>query len=278
MPAHRGGNMVYYGTGISRGVAAGPIYCYEPFVPAPPCPAHGGSVEEQRALYEAAKQTAHAELSCMCARLEANKAAIFEAHMDILDDEVMDEEILAGIEGEQWTAQWAVEQVYEHYRAVLGNAPDARIRERAADLSDVKLRLLRILQGAPARGLDSLERPVIVAAKELLPSDTAAMDRANVLGIVTEMGGATSHSAILARSWGIPAVLGANILSIKDAVQVGIVGAEVPMYLVGVAVAAVTGYLCIRLLKYIADKGRFGAFAYYCWAAGVLTLVLQGIK
>ena len=78
--------MVYYGTGISRGVAAGPIYCYEPFVPAPPCPAHGGSVEEQRALYEAAKQTAHAELSRMCARLEANKAAIFEAHMDILDD------------------------------------------------------------------------------------------------------------------------------------------------------------------------------------------------
>ena len=76
----------------------------------------------------------------------------------------------------------------------------------------------------------------------------------------------------------IPAVLGANILSIKDAVQAGIVGAEVPMYLVGVAVAAVTGYLCIRLLKYIADKGRFGAFAYYCWAVGVLTLVLQGIK
>ena len=200
--------MVYYGTGISRGVAAGPIYCYEPFVPAPPCPAHGGSVEEQRALYEAAKQTAHVELSRMCARLEANKAAIFEAHMDILDDEVMDEEILAGIEGEQWTAQWAVEQVYEHYRAVLGNAPDARIRERAADLSDVKLRLLRILQGAPARGLDSLERPVIVAAKELLPSDTAAMDRANVLGIAAQKGGATSHSAIMARSWGIPAVLG----------------------------------------------------------------------
>ena len=74
----------------------------------------------------------------------------------------------------------------------------------------------------------------------------------------------------------IPAVLGANILSIKDAVQAGIVGAEVPMYLVGVAVAAVTGYLCIRLLKYIADKGRFGAFAYYCWAAGVLTLCSAG--
>ena len=76
----------------------------------------------------------------------------------------------------------------------------------------------------------------------------------------------------------IPAVLGANILSIGDAIKTGIVGAEVPMYLVGVVTAAVVGYLCIRLLKFIAEKGRFGAFAYYCWAVGVLTLVLQGIK
>ena len=73
-------------------------------------------------------------------------------------------------------------------------------------------------------------------------------------------------------------VLGANILSIGDAVKAGIVGAEVPMYLVGVVTAAGVGYLCIRLLKFIAEKGRFGAFAYYCWAVGVLTLVLQGIK
>ena len=72
----------------------------------------------------------------------------------------------------------------------------------------------------------------------------------------------------------IPAVLGANILSIKDAVQVGIVGAEVPMYLVGVVVAAGVGYACIRLLKMIAEKGKFGFFAYYCWAAGVVTLIL----
>ena len=196
--------MIYHGTGVSRGVAAGPLYCYEPFVPAPPCAGHGGSAGEQRALYEAVKRTARKELGGVCARLEADKAAIFEAHMDILDDEVMDEEILAGIEGKQWTAQWAVEQVYENYRAMLGSAPDALIRERAADLYDVKLRLLRILQGAPERSLSCLEQPVIVAAKELLPSDTATMDRANVLGIVTETGGATSHSAIIAKSWGHP--------------------------------------------------------------------------
>ena len=75
----------------------------------------------------------------------------------------------------------------------------------------------------------------------------------------------------------IPAILGANILSIGDAVASGINWAEVPMYLVGVATAAVVGYLCIRLLKMIADKGKFGFFAYYCWAVGLLTLVLNAI-
>ena len=73
----------------------------------------------------------------------------------------------------------------------------------------------------------------------------------------------------------IPAILGANILTLKDAItEGGIVAAEIPVYLVGVAVAAVVGYACIRLLKMIADKGRFGWFAYYCWAAGLIVLAL----
>ena len=72
----------------------------------------------------------------------------------------------------------------------------------------------------------------------------------------------------------VPAILGANILSLKSALEGEIVWADVPVYLVGVAVAAGVGYLCIRLLRMIADKGRFGWFAYYCWAAGALTLVL----
>ena len=75
----------------------------------------------------------------------------------------------------------------------------------------------------------------------------------------------------------IPAVLGANILSLADAAKAGINWAEVPVYLVGVVTAAVVGYLCIRLLRFIADRGKFGAFA-YCWAVGVLTLVLNVIK
>ena len=76
----------------------------------------------------------------------------------------------------------------------------------------------------------------------------------------------------------IPAILGANILSLKDAVEAGIIWADVPVYLVGVVVSAVVGYACIRLLKMIADRGKFGAFAYYCWAAGVLTLILTFIQ
>ena len=76
----------------------------------------------------------------------------------------------------------------------------------------------------------------------------------------------------------IPAILGANILSLKDAVEAGIIWADVPVYLVGVAVSAVVGYACIRLLKMIADKGKFGFFAYYCWIVGTITLVLTIIQ
>lgn len=73
----------------------------------------------------------------------------------------------------------------------------------------------------------------------------------------------------------IPAILGANILTLKDAItENSIIVSEIPVYLVGVAVAAVVGYACIRLLKMIADKGKFGWFAYYCWAAGLIVLAL----
>ena len=73
----------------------------------------------------------------------------------------------------------------------------------------------------------------------------------------------------------IPAVLGANILTLKDAITENtIIVSEIPVYLVGVAVAAVVGYICIRLLKMIADKGKFGWFAYYCWAVGLIVLAL----
>ena len=76
----------------------------------------------------------------------------------------------------------------------------------------------------------------------------------------------------------IPAVLGANILSITDALDARVDWSQLPVYLVGVLVAAVSGYACIRLLKMIANRGRFGWFAYYCWAVGLLTLILKLIR
>ena len=75
----------------------------------------------------------------------------------------------------------------------------------------------------------------------------------------------------------IPAILGANILSIKDAIET-VIWSEVPVYLAGVLVSAVVGYACIRLLKMIAENGKFGFFAYYCWAVGILTIVLNVIQ
>ncbi len=72
----------------------------------------------------------------------------------------------------------------------------------------------------------------------------------------------------------IPAILGANILSLKDALEADVLWAEVPVYLVGVAVSAIVGYACIRLIRLVADKGKFGFFACYCWLAGVVTLAL----
>ncbi len=72
----------------------------------------------------------------------------------------------------------------------------------------------------------------------------------------------------------IPAILGANILSLKDALESAVPWEEVPVYLVGVAVSALVGYACIRLIKLVADKGKFGFFACYCWLAGIVTLAL----
>lgn len=76
----------------------------------------------------------------------------------------------------------------------------------------------------------------------------------------------------------IPAILGANLLSLKDALELGVLWEEVPVYLVGVTVSALVGYACIWLIRLVADKGKFGFFAYYCWLAGIVTLVLTLIQ
>ncbi len=136
------------------------------------------------------------------------QASIFEAQSEIMEDEELIVEIHEAIEKTLFTAERAVDTVYRRNAAILAALPGDIIKERAADLMDVHARLLRCAAGLPEANLSRLAKPVVVVARDLLPSDTATLDKQNVLAIVTEEGGATSHSAIIARSYGIPALSG----------------------------------------------------------------------
>lgn len=204
--------MKYTANPVSGGIAIGEAFHYEPYTPS----VTEGSIAEgmaEQAIgeYEKARDAAKAELDAIFAKLSASdpdKAKIFTAHLDILFDAAMDEDIRDDITYENYTAQWAIHKVYEKYIKVIGKSKDELIRERVADMKDVKTRLLRCLAGIPERNLATLDKPVVVVAHDLFPSDTATLDRSKVLAIVTEIGGATSHSAIIARSYEIPALLG----------------------------------------------------------------------
>ena len=203
----------YKGNPVSEGIAVGKVYLYQPYVPK----AAEGEITEAEvpqaiARYEAMLEGAKKELEAIRRRLEeagdGDKAKIFTAHQDILFDVAMDEEIRDKISYDLLSPEWTVHKVYEKFMKMLGKAKDPLIRERVADLRDVKNRLLRVAAGVPEKNLAALAEPVVVVARDLLPSDTATLDRKNVLAIVTEVGGATSHSAIIARSYEIPALLG----------------------------------------------------------------------
>ena len=203
---------IFKGTSVSPGVAEGRVYLYQAFT----CDVYETYVqsgEEAAALerYEQAVRAADAELLHLIASFSADnadKAKIFAAHREILSDEEVDDEIRSAILNDRQAADFAVNRVYTEFALLLSKVEDALIAARATDIRDVRNRLIRILHGEAEKNLSSLRSPVVVVAHDLLPSDTATLDRQNVLAIVTEVGGSTSHSAILARSFGIPAVLG----------------------------------------------------------------------
>lgn len=200
------------GNAVSGGLAVGAIFVYQPFsvtVSENFCKAE--ETDKNITRFEEVKKLAGQELQSICRKLEGEdpeKAKIFVAHQDILNDEAVNEEILEGIRCDNWRPDWAIQKVYDKFVRMLKKSPNPLIRERAADLEDVRGRLLRIWYGVPESNLSVLTEPVIVAAHDLLPSDTATLNRSKVLAILTEVGGSTSHSAIIARSYEIPAVLG----------------------------------------------------------------------
>ena len=200
------------GTAVSPGIAVGTICVYNPSACAV-TEAHFPEAETAQRLaeYETAVSEAKTEIEALIGSMEEegdDKAEILEAHLEILEDEEMTEEIQTAIAEERLMPDAAVKKVFDKYMELLGGIEDALFQERIADMKDVSGRIVQILHGEKNQDLSQLPGPCIIAAHDLLPSDTAAMDKKKVLGIVAEAGGATSHSAILARSYQIPAILG----------------------------------------------------------------------
>lgn len=145
--------------------------------------------------------------------LGAADASIFDAHLLVLEDRTLLDEVIRLIQQKHINVEYAFHQVSEKYATTLSALDDDYLRERAADMRDVTSRVLENLVGTNTKiDLQNLQEPVILISHDLAPSDTAMMDRRMVLGFGTDVGSRTSHTAIMARSMQIPAVVG-----LKDA-------------------------------------------------------------
>ncbi len=203
--------MILNGSGVSKGIVIGRIFVYKPFTVQVKETRFSGSAEDELLKYEHAVQCARDELeSCRkhLEKTEMDKAHLFSAHEELLCDTCVDEDIRDAVVHDRVAADYAIDSVFSSYAAAFAKSKSPVIRERVSDMNDVKLRLLRVFYGIKEKNIASLASPVIIACHDLLPSDTATMDRDNVIGILTEAGGETSHSAIIAKSRRIPAILG----------------------------------------------------------------------
>jgi len=133
---------------------------------------------------------------------------IFNAHLLILEDRTLIEDVIALIKKDKVIAEFAFTTVLRRYFQAFSQIEDTYLKERISDIRDVGRRVLHQMQGSVRPGLAEIQVPSIVVARDLAPSDTAMMKRDRVLGFVTEIGGPTSHTAIMARSLEIPAVVG----------------------------------------------------------------------
>ncbi len=138
----------------------------------------------------------------------AGDANIFDAHLLVLEDPSLIDEVLKGIRIGKHNAEFAFQSVTHRFAKNLASIDDPYLRERAVDLEDVSRRVIRHLLGKSGQRLTGHDRNHIIVADELTPSDTATLNRDNVAGFITEKGSRTSHTAIMARALGIPAVVG----------------------------------------------------------------------
>ncbi len=172
--------------------------------------------EEINRLERALVQTRHQLLEVqrrVSAGMGAEEGSIFDAHLLVLEDRTLLDEVLRVIQEQKVNAEYAFHSVAERYAATLAAIEDDYLRERATDMRDVTARVLNNLLGVEEElDLRHLKEPCIIVSHDLTPSNTAQLDKRNVLGFATDVGSKTSHTAIMARSLRIPAVVG-----LKDA-------------------------------------------------------------
>ncbi|MBP6059178.1 MAG: phosphoenolpyruvate--protein phosphotransferase [Candidatus Saccharicenans sp.] len=174
--------------------------------------------DELKRLHRAFERTKE-ELRKLKAYIEKqmgkDQAFIFDAHLMILDDPMLISNLEKVITDEKVKAEWAITTVNNQFVSLFESLSDEYFQERKTDISDVLARVYRHLERKREKKED-LDKPVILVARELLPSEAAVyLSQKNVMGVVLDMGGMTSHTAILARSLGIPAVVGLHDASLK---------------------------------------------------------------
>lgn len=201
------------GIGVAR-VAVEPDLSFTPHAP------EDAGDEKQRYAAAVAKfiEQTNAQIERMTVTVGEEAAAIMGAHIEFAEDEGIQEMVNGSIESGM-CAEQAVSEAYDMYYNMFANMEDELFRERAADVADVKTGLLADLLGKEVVDLSTLPENSVVVVHELTPSMTADIDKDNVAAIVTETGGRTSHSAIIARALEIPAVL--SVADITSAIKSG---------------------------------------------------------
>ncbi|MCL2204210.1 MAG: phosphoenolpyruvate--protein phosphotransferase [Defluviitaleaceae bacterium] len=201
------------GIGVSKGLAFGPVYVYEKTdIPIHTAPIAPGEAQQEADKFRNAVELTVKQISSIAKAAEGTlgeeNAKVFEAHLDIAEDPALEEMVMDNIHTAHMNAMRALGEAKESFAALFRELGDDYFRERVFDLDDVCERILCNLAGVVPASLQFLPEKVIVVAEDLTPSITATMDREKVLAFVTETGGKTSHTAIMARTLEIPAVVG----------------------------------------------------------------------
>jgi len=221
----------FRGIPASEGIAVAPAYVYGPGKIQVEVTRVENTEKEIQRFHQALKEAQDQLISLeQTTSLKAGEKTgkIFEFHQEVLNDNLIKSAIEEMIQKEKINAEGAVSAVFSSWEEKFSNLEDPLMRERAVDIKDVKERLLTLLSGRETAPLLSTDQAVILVAQDLTPSETATLEKEKIKGIATAKGGPTSHSAILARMLGIPAVvgLGNSILNIQPGTLIALNGTE----------------------------------------------------